>query len=114
MGATGIIHGVMTNSDTSPAVLSCDIVIAVVSSVTVFIVSSLLFPVTGFVCGYYFGQKQKLSPPAPKETLSKITHPQSILLCEDTQPSMDSDLQLKENVAYGSSVCTHQPETTTS
>ena len=108
--ASGIIHysptfqsltlyGNMTNSGSSPTGLNRDAVIAVVSSVTVFIVSSLLFLAIGFVWGYCCGRKRRQ---LPKEILNKTTYPQSTLLCEDTQANTpDKDLELKENVAYG-------------
>lgn len=95
--ASGMTHDNMTNPGSSPAALSLDAVIAIVSSITVFVVSSILFLVIGFVWGHCFSQKQK---ELPKETLT--THTQSTLLGEDVQPnSMDKDLELKENVAYG-------------
>ena len=75
---------------------------------TVFIVSSTLFLAIGFVWGYCCGRKQRQ---LPKEILSKTTYPQSTLLCEDAQANTPhKDLELKENVAYGSVCSTLRPQ----
>ena len=85
------------------------VVVAVASSVTVFILSSVLFFIVGYVCGY-FGQKHKQST-ASKETSDEIVCPQQSQptpVYEDVLPkSMQDqkrefhDFELKKNVAYG-------------
>ena len=90
-------------------------VAAVASSVTVFILSSVLFFIVGYVCGY-FGQKRKQSS-ACKDTSDEIVCPQQSQptpVYEDVLPKSTQvhfqihDFELKKNVAYGPahSACT--------
>ena len=83
------------------------VVAGVASSVTVFILCSVLFFIIGYVCGY-FGQKHKQSS-ACKETSDEIVRPQqSQPVYEDVLPKSTQedhfqihDFELKKNVAYG-------------
>ena len=75
------------NSNREESRSSDVLAVAVSTTAAAFIVVSLLAFVGGFVCGHYFGRKYKrssteTSPPVP--------------LYEDV-----SNLELKENVAYG-------------
>ena len=61
--------------------------VTVSTIVVAFLVISLLFFVGGFVCGHCFGQKYKKSSSEPSPPVP---------IYEDM-----SELQLKENIAYG-------------
>ena len=82
--------------------LSKDANIAIISSVTVFVVSSVLFFILGFVCGQLY-KKQKHSV----ETVPPLDSPDPMAttltpLYEDIQPKRnEEELELKTNVAYG-------------
>ena len=88
------------------------VVVAVSSSVTVFLIASIVIFITGFACGHCFSQKFKQSS---KETPHPTDYPPSTSchptpLYEELQPSaekyQEQDVDLKENVAYGQSKST--------
>ena len=75
--------------------------IAVASSVTVFVVASILFFTIGFLCGHFWQKKRKPSraaarsvPPSGGQT--QIPYYDDVVLQQREQ-----ELELKENVAYG-------------
>ena len=78
-------------------------VAAVASSVTVFIVASILFFVIGFLCGHFCQKKGKPSaaggesvpPMATGGQQTQATYYDDVLLQQQEQ-----ELKLKENVAY--------------
>ena len=86
--------------------LSPDGKIAVASSVTVFIVASILFFTLGFLCGHFYQKKGKPSaaggdhhvPPgvATGRQQTQSTYYDNVVLHQQEQ-----ELELKENVAYG-------------
>ena len=77
---------------------SREVIIGVASSVSVFILSSVLFLTIGLVCGCYCGQKWK-------KFVDKVTKksalPQPNPLYEDVVIPVQ-DVELKENAAYSS------------
>ena len=87
---------------------SCDAVVAAVaSSVTVFILSSVLFFIVGYACGY-FGQWHKQSTTS-RETSDDIVCPgepqpapvyEEILAGKPMPEDCERDFELKENIAY--------------
>ena len=79
---------------TTGNITTCDAVIeaAVASSVTVFILSSVFFFVIGYVCGW-FCQKRKQSV----SKTSLVTPVYEDVLTK----TVEHDLELKKNVAYG-------------
>ena len=79
--------------------LSHEVVIGVASSVSVFILSSVLFLTIGLVCGCYCGQKWKKF--VDKVTKKKSALPQPNPLYEDVVIPVQ-DVELKENAAYSS------------
>ena len=75
--------------------LSQDRQIAVASSVTVFVVASILFFIVGFLCGHFCRKERKpaeIVPPAAVQT--QIPYYDDVVLKQE--------LELKANVAYGS------------
>ena len=76
-----------------------DVVIGVASSLSAFILASVLFLTIGLACGYYCGWKWKKSE-------AKVTENQQI--AQPTQPNplyediviQEQELELKENAAY--------------
>ena len=91
--------------------LSHDAVIAAVaSSVTVLILSSVIFFSVGYVCGHFCRQHKQST--ASKQTSYEIVHPQQSQptpVYEDVLPKSKQedqeqdfhDFELKKNVAYG-------------
>ena len=78
--------------------LSQDRKIAVASSVTVFVVASILFFIIGFLCGYFCQKKRKPSTAAaesvpPSGGQTQIPYNDDVVL--------QQELDLKANVAYG-------------
>ena len=85
------------------------LVVAVSSTVIVFLVISIMTLIGGFVCGYYFrGRKYKESLKKTQDNLIS-SQPAAAPLYEDVDvlPSavehQEQGLELKENVAYGPS-----------
>ena len=85
--------------------LSGDGKIAVASSVTVFIVASILFFIIGFLCGHFCQKKRKSSttaaageavPPGGSGGQTQTPYYDDIVIQQS-----DQELELKENVAYG-------------
>ena len=71
------------------------------SSVTVFVVASSLFFIIGFLCGHFCQKKRKQSTAAaetvpPSGGQTQIPYYDDVVL----QPR-EQELELKENVAYG-------------
>ena len=68
------------------------------SSVTAFIVGSVLFFIIGFLCGHFWRWEKKVTAGTVTEP-EKIRAPyyDDIVLKQQQQP----ELELKENVAYG-------------
>ena len=62
---------------------------ALISVVCVLVVISVFIFITGVVCGYYLGQRWR-------ESADKNKLPES----QNSPKDMESDLELKENVAY--------------
>ena len=76
--------------------LSQDGIIAVASSVTTFIITSIVFFTFGYLCRYcHRKQEQTRPPPAERSTPGPVY--------EDVLPKQNTeqDLELKENIAYG-------------
>ena len=79
--------------------------IALASSLTVFVVSSVLFFIVGFLCrhfAHFCGKREPLSetvsPPEEKPTP----------LYDDVIPQQhEQELELNTNVAYGTTTCIH-------
>ena len=90
---------------------SNEFVVAVSSTVVVFLVISILTLIAGFACGYYIrGRKCKEpSKKTPNNPVSIASQPAAAPFYEDVDvlPSavehQERNLELKENVAYGSS-----------
>ena len=78
--------------------LSQDGMIAVASSVTVFVVVSILFFIVGFLCGYFCRKESKATD---HEVDLDKTHTPYYDDVELKQPD-EQELELKENVAYAS------------
>ena len=82
---------------------SDELVVAVTSTVVVFVVISILTLIAGFACGYYIRGR------TCKESSKKIGKPAAAPFYEDVDvlPSamehQERNLELKENVAYGPS-----------
>ena len=82
---------------------SDELVVAVSSTVVVFLVISILTLIAGFVCGYYIRDRKC------KESSKKTGKPAAVPFYEDIDmlPSavqyQERNLELKENVAYGPS-----------
>ena len=76
--------------------LTDDVKIAVASSVTAFIVGSILFFIIGFLCGYFCRWEKKFT--AGTVTESEKTHAPYY---DDVVLKQEQELELKENVAYG-------------
>ena len=70
--------------------------IAVVSSVTGFTMASILFFVTGFLCGHFGQKKRKKADINPPSGQTRIPYYDDVVLQQPEQ-----ELELKENVAYG-------------
>ena len=70
--------------------------IAVTSLVTAFVVGSILFFITGFLCGHYCRNKKKAMAPAASQC-EKTTHGTPYY---DDVVLNQQELELKENVAY--------------
>ena len=80
------------------------VIIAVVSSVTVFILSSILFFIIGFVSGRFSKREKSSSNVHTSEDRTIPTpSPQQSVVYEDiiAPRQHDKDLEMKENVAYG-------------
>ena len=87
-----------TCMDNGREALSQDGKIAVASSVTVFIVASILFFIVGFLCGHYCQNKRKQSS-AAGETVPSASGQTQIPYYDDVV--LEQEVELKENVAYG-------------
>ena len=81
--------------------LSCEVVVGVASSVSVFILSSVLFLTIGLVCGCYCGQKWKKSVNKVSRNIPEAVQSQPNPLYEDVVIPVQ-DVELKENAAYSS------------
>ena len=78
--------------------LSQDGKIAVVSSVTVFVVASILFYIAGFLSGHFRICQRRNKP----ETVSQFKKTQGTPYYDDVVLKQhEQELELKENVAYG-------------
>ena len=76
--------------------------IAVVSSITVFVVTSLIFLMVGFLCGHCRQTKRRTAA----EILSPSEETYNTPYYDDIVPKQQNkqELELKENVAYGMTV----------
>lgn len=72
--------------------LNRETIVAIVLSISVFIVSSAVFIILGFACGYCYSQKRY------KWTSSKA---QNVILASEFGSEFSKDLELRENAAYG-------------
>ena len=87
--------------------LSRDGMIAVVSSVTVFIVASILFFTLGFLCGHFRICQKRRKPSAT--TAGACGETQSVPTATGGQSQtpyyddvvLQQEVELKENIAYG-------------
>ena len=70
--------------------------IAVASSVTVFVVTSILFVIVGFLCGHFCRKGRKTTETLPPSVQTQAPYYDDVVLKQHEQ-----ELQLKENVAYG-------------
>ena len=90
---------------------SDELVLAVISTVVVFLVIFILTLIAGFTCGYYIrGQKCKETfKQTPSNPVSIASQPATAAVYEDMDvlPSavehQERNLELKQNVAYGPS-----------
>ena len=94
---------VHTTTQRSFEALSRDGKIAVASSVTVFVVVSILFFTIGFLCGHCCQEKRKSSTAAADlETVPPSCGQIQIPYYDDVVlQQCEQELELKENVAYG-------------
>ena len=67
-----------------------------VASVTVFLVTSILFFITGFLCGHFYQKSRRKTG-----TVSFTENTQGTPYYDDVILSQREQLELKENVAYG-------------
>ena len=78
-----------------PEALTPEGKIAVASSLSTLVVTSILIVIVGFLCGHFYQKKRKPAaetvPPAGRQT--------QILYYDDVV--LKQELQLKENIAYG-------------
>ena len=72
--------------------LSRDRKIAIASSVTVFVVASILFFIIGFLCGHFCRKERKTTAIVPQ---TSTPYYDDVVLQQHEQ-----ELELKENVAY--------------
>ena len=81
--------------------LSQDEIIAVVSSVTVFIVASIVFTIVGFLCGYCRCQAKRKcyaeTARSSEEMYNNTSYYDDIIVLKQRD---EQELELKENVAY--------------
>ena len=87
------------STDSSHAVIS-----AVVSSIAVFILSSTLFFIIGFVSGRFSKrEKSSFTDHTSEDGTSQRQSPQQSVVYEDivVPQQQAKDLEMKENVAYG-------------
>ena len=77
--------------------LSQDGKIAVASSVTVFVVASILFYIAGFLSGHFRICRRRNKT----ETVSQSEKTQGTPYYDDVVLKQEQELELKENVAYG-------------
>ena len=75
--------------------LTSDGKIAVTSLVIAFVVGSVLFFITGFLCGHYCRREKKAMAPASQ--CEKTAHGTP---CYDNVDLAQQELELKENIAY--------------
>ena len=68
--------------------------IAVASSVSTFVIASIVFFSTGYFCRHY---RQKSKPALPIPVMNRTPVYENVVPEQDTE----QDLELKENVAYG-------------
>ena len=68
------------------------------SSVTAFVVGSILFFIIGFLCGHFCRKESKVTG----ETVVCCDHEktQGTPYCDDVVLKQEQELELKENVAY--------------
>ena len=78
--------------------LTSDGKIAVASSVAAFFVGSVLFFITGFLCGHYCRKEKRAMVPAASQCGKTITH--GTTYYDDVVLNQQQELELKENVAY--------------
>ena len=76
--------------------LSQEVTIAVVSSVSVFVVASTVFFTFGFLSGYVCHKKRKVDGTVPLDQKT-----QSSPYYDDVVLKQEKELELKENTAYG-------------
>ena len=74
--------------------LTNDIKIAVASSVTAFIIGSVLFFIIGFLCGHFCRKENKV----PAETVNQYEKAQGTPYYNDVV--LKQELELRENIAY--------------
>ena len=75
--------------------LTDDVKIAVASSVTAFIVGSILFFIIGFLCGHFCRWEKKVTGAVTESEKIHAPYYDDVVLKQEQQ------LELKENVAYG-------------
>ena len=92
------VNYVNTTESVTLKPLNRDGKIAVASSVTVFVVASVLFFVVGFLCGYFFHKKKKMFT-VSETILSTGEGTQQVTNTDGSV--LDQELELKDNVAYG-------------
>ena len=93
-------------TDSAEPTSTCNVVTsAVVSSISTFLVTSVIIFIVGFVCGHCFGQRYKRPAKETSGTIVQGEHSRPICDPNFTYlPKMvkqeEQDLELKENVAY--------------
>ena len=78
------------------ALLGQDGIIAIASSVTTFIITSIVFFTFGYLCRHYRQKQEQTHPPPAKRPTPGPVY-------EDVLPTKNTEqyLELKENIAYG-------------
>ena len=76
-------------------------IVAATSSVTAFVLGSVVFLIFGYICGYKYKRNR-----TPQPHLIEATQPvqmyEEILQLQAESPVRDKDVKLNENVAYDS------------
>ena len=88
------------DAECTESTLSRDGKIAVASSITVFVMTSLIFIIVGFLCGHCCQTKRRTAVgtlPPSEETYNTPYYDDIIVLKQRDE----QELELKENVAYG-------------
>ena len=66
------------------------------SSITIFVVASILFFIVGFLFGHFCRKERKTTETVPCEKTHSIPYYDDVVLKQ-----REEELELKENVAYG-------------